>query len=932
MDVIKRAPVTVNPVIKNDAEIRESLSGSWKFRLDPDEKGLNEKWHDKPALFTGEVTVPGSWQGQGIGSDKEDLLWDFNIYARIYKATYTGTGWYGKAFRLSDKWRGKRIWLNFGGSFPTTEVWVNGIKTGSHRLPFVPFGFELTDLVKFGEENFIAVRISEADRIYGLSFTYCGNWSGLYRDVELTATGSCYMESFIVYPDADKRELTFKIKTGGHGGSPVSAEVTYGAIGVVKDGKNDFSEKNSLTMNIKDGLGCATVKVESPLFWSPDAPNLYRADVTLLSDGSAADAASDRFGFVSLKAENKHIKVNGEPYYIRGSGDFLSCPETGCPDWDRNRWRKRLATFRAYGYNQVRCQSYVYGPEYYDIADETGVIVQSEMGMIGPWGSSNVWHTYQWPVPTAANYDTLKEQWDAVVLRDVNHPSAIMYCMSNEFGSSGAGRRFKKTAWRCYNETKAVKPNSMVIWTDGGLDAEMPGDFVNEESGSDSQTDLPLIQHEFRWWSSLPNVALIERYEKECALHYYSGEIALKAASGHNTAHVLSQAVKNSQIVQYIEAKGKMEKVRRDTPRMAGISHFDAMDAISSPQGIFTEFYERKYASAEEWLRTNGDTVVLCSLGFNDRVYKSGDALAVKFFVSDFSHPRLECPHIEWELISDGEKYSSGKIDYSHEAYVTVEAGSVEIAVPETGRPVCATLRAAVTDGRRRFENEWPLWFYPANPGYAEGAAVYYKEEGTWLGRSGMPDANPDNLDGYKCLWTDRLDENLVSRIRAGGRAILAAAEGTTRGYGNVMGLADGRYFFTPPANYPPYEDGQNGTVLQNHPLFGDVPHRGFADLNFIRVMGDCPPIELEPLELNDWDPIFRAVHKYPCSHSIGYITECRIGKGGLVICSLDLNHDYPEAAYLAKCIGEYAASDKFDPENELGGAAVERLVTLTNI
>jgi hypothetical protein len=266
----------------------------------------------------------------------------------------------------------------------------------------------------------------------------------------------------------------------------------------------------------------------------------------------------------------------------------------------------------------VRCQSYVYSPEYLDVADEVGLLVQSEMGMLGGWSGHDIFHYYGWPMPTSENSGLLKRQWNRVVLRDVNHPSANIYCMSNELQDERFGF-FPRTAWKCYDDTKAIKPTALVIWTDGGYCEDFPGDFVNHEASDDleDRCDKPIVQHEFRWWSSFPDIALMERYSG--AIRPYAAEIALEAATRHGFSHVLRRAAANSQRVQFQEAKGKMEACRRDRPRMAGICHFNAMDTNPSPQGIINEFYERKFADPETWLQTNGDTVVLSSLGFDDR-------------------------------------------------------------------------------------------------------------------------------------------------------------------------------------------------------------------------------------------------------------------------------------------------------------------------
>ena len=69
-----------------------------------------------------------------------------------------------------------------------------------------------------------------------------------------------------------------------------------------------------------------------------------------------------------------------------------------------------------------------------------------------------------------------------------------------------------------------------------------------------------------------------------------------------------------SQRLQFLESKLKMEECRRNNPTLAGICHFNAMDANPSPQGIFTEFYQLKYADSARWRQTNGDTVLLAGL------------------------------------------------------------------------------------------------------------------------------------------------------------------------------------------------------------------------------------------------------------------------------------------------------------------------------
>ena len=164
-------PVRVNPLIVHSDERRRSLQDSWTFRLDPEDRGVDGKWFQEGGGGWDPIQVPGSWQGQGFGSDAEDEVWDFKLRGRVFRATYKGTGWYRHSFVVPEIQHGTRLWLRFGGVHPSAEVWLNGQKLGENGLPFVPFGFEITDRVRYGEANRIAVRGHEANREYGFAFS-----------------------------------------------------------------------------------------------------------------------------------------------------------------------------------------------------------------------------------------------------------------------------------------------------------------------------------------------------------------------------------------------------------------------------------------------------------------------------------------------------------------------------------------------------------------------------------------------------------------------------------------------------------------------------------------------------------------------------------------------------------------------------------------
>ena len=916
-----RCPVRVNPLLRHPSERRESLEGSWQFRLDPDDEGVSDRWFQSPENFKESVQVPGCWQGQGHGDDSRDMVWDFRLEARVFQATYKGTGWYGRSFEVPASWDESRVWLNFGGAHPSAEVWLNGVRLGENDLPFVPFGFEVTDLARRDRPNWLAIRVHEKHREFGFAYSWQGNWSGLYRSVELTASGGSFIETCDILADVDSESLRFKVKIDD------AAETSALAIRIAARPVGDGASTASLEEPVTGGEAEITLPVPSPGLWSPDAPDLYRVDVELLSGDESLDAMSERTGFVKLSSKGRLFLINGEPYYMRGSGDFISCPETGCPDTDRERWRRKLRALRDYGYNLVRCQSYVYPPEYFDAADEVGLLVQSEMGMLGAWSGHTPQHVYQWPPPTPDNYPILKRQWDLIVRRDVSHPSANIYCMSNELGGK---THFPRIAWQCRRDTRAIKPTAMVIWTDGGYNEELPGDFVNVVStGMDATTcDKPIIEHEYRWWSSFPDVRAEHKYTG--AVRPYAISVAREAAKLHGQEHLLETYGANSQRLQLLEAKAQMEICRRDRAWLAGICHFNAMDANLSPQGIIDEFYERKLADAATWLRTNGDTAVLSSLDIADRVLTAGEEFRCALSVSDFSHPAFENPILRWQIVSDDQALESGELTWAHEPYTTCPAGEIACTIPDLSHPVKARLEANLAEGGRRAANSWDIWLFPAEAPLPSGTAVYGEPKHTWLKQlEDVPNVSAQELGGVTVALTEKLDEDLLRFMTDGGAAVLAATEGLVRPHNPNFGYV--KYFFTPPANYPPYEDGQNGTVITDHPVLGEFPHEGYADLQFFRMIDDAPPLDLEPLELNDEEPAIRVIHRYPVCRPLGYLLERAVGKGRLILCALQLDPSWPEARYLLTQVCARAANGQLEPGRNLPESCLKTIADVTS-
>ena len=208
--------------------------------------------------------------------------------------------------------------------------------------------------------------------------------------------------------------------------------------------------------------------------------------------------------------------------------------------------------------------------------------------------------------------------------------------------------------------------------------------------------------------------------------------------------------------------------------------------------------------------------------------------------------------------------------------FTTIAGGEITIAVPPRVSSVAAELEVVLTEGAREVGNAWSVWLFP-DVTEPDNATVHGHPRWTWVHQWNL---HPSAAPGV--VVTETQDDALVAFMRDGGRVILAAGEGLVHPHPQLFGYV--KYFFTPPANYAPYEDGQNGTIIADHPMLDGLPHAGVADWQCFRLIDNAPPLDLAPLGLADDDPIIRVIHRFPTLHPLGYLLERRVGDGGLIL------------------------------------------------
>ena len=264
------------------------LDGEWDFRLDPQDEGEAQAWHSGRVPFTRTITVPGAWQAQGVGEAKGALRHD-----------YAGVAWYRRTVAVPDAWRGQSMRFRIGGAHRFTTLYVNGRKIGEHRGFSAPFTFDVTDAVRPGADNVVALRIANPGAVplegpreqkpiqpTGM-LNYIGNWGGVYGHVGLEATNPTWIEHVYVRPDVEKQIARFVVTVRSRESRARAADVRV-SVAPRHEGR--------ATIQVAAG-GRAEVEVTVALpdarLWTPDSPHLYTAAIAL-TEGEQGDRPGRR--------------------------------------------------------------------------------------------------------------------------------------------------------------------------------------------------------------------------------------------------------------------------------------------------------------------------------------------------------------------------------------------------------------------------------------------------------------------------------------------------------------------------------------------------------------------------------------------------------------------------------------------------------------
>lgn len=400
--------------IYSQERIIENFNSQWKFARFgkmPDGSTLTEpkdidetSYDDKQWRI---LNLPHDW---GIeGPFRADLP------NQTGKLPWAGIGWYRKTFTTPKSDIGKRIFIEFDGAMSGTSIWVNGGYVGEWPYGYSSFRFDITHYLKAGEQNTIAVRLENKE---ASSRWYPGG--GIYRNVRLVKTNPIHIDHwgvFITTPKVSAEKATVNIKTDIKSNSE-DLEIHHEIF--TKD-SNPIKVAEQTTNAKAD----ANIEIASPKLWDLEHPNLYEVKTTLLKDDKIIDNYVTSFGIRTIRfTPNDGFLLNGKRVQLNGVCQHHDLGPLGTAINVR-AMERQIEILKSFGTNAIRTAHNPPAPEFLDLCDKMGVLVQVE--------AFDVWNKKK----VDNDYSTLFGAWHerdlrAMVKRDRNHPAVIMWSTGNE--------------------------------------------------------------------------------------------------------------------------------------------------------------------------------------------------------------------------------------------------------------------------------------------------------------------------------------------------------------------------------------------------------------------------------------------------------------------------------------------------------------------
>ena len=957
------------------------LNGVWQFQIDREGKGVAEKWYQADYRMNDSISLPASMPQQLKGDDISvetqwvgslyDSSYFYNPYMEKYRNPgkdmklqffltpdkhYVGKAWYKREVTLPEDEAVPMYTLYLERPHITTEVWVNGEKVeGVQKSLSVPHVFYLYGLLKPGK-NTIAICVDndpETVKVgqdsHSVTDQTQGDWNGIVGKVELRPFNS--IDAVKVYPDVDSktarvhlemldckpnRQVTVSLKATAFNTDKQHVVECKPVEMVLNDSKEVACD---ITMQMGKGM----------LLWDEFHPQLYRLEVEVKAKDGAISRKETVFGMRKMEIKDKMFYLNGHEILLRGTVENCDFPNTGYPPMDVESWLKVFKTCKSYGLNHMRFHSYCPPEAAFLAADMMGFYLQPE----GPsWPNHGVRLGRGEPIDKY-----LMDESVAIVNEYGNHPSFTFYAFGNEPAGNWVPWSTEHVA-----EMKAYDPRHLYCgFSVGGGWAWQPGSEYAVKAGArglnewarsapesvatfeknittyngkdmpNTPITMPFVSHETGQWCAFPNFDEIKKYTGvNKAKNFEIFRDLLKDNGMASRAHDFLMASGKLQALCY---KAEIERTLR-TPNYAGfqlLSLNDYSGQGTALVGVTDVFFDSKgYCNEDRFSEFCAPIVPLAK--FPKFTYRTDETLEVDVELSQFSDEELKGVTPYWVIFKQGnaskedpvaeEVYAEGSLP-TRDLPIGGNIDLGRISVPLADIKEATKMRLCVSipnteeyvpesdnriPGWKDAVNRWEFWVYPT----PKSDVVKYE-------KNGLP----------KGIYvTDSLDEKAMKTLKRGGNVLICAAGKVTYGKEVVQQFTPVFWNTSWFKMRPPHTTGV--FVENTHSIFDLFPTDYHSDMQWWELVNRAQVMQFTDFP-KDFQPLVQSIDTWFVSRKIGMLFEANVGKGKLVMTTMDITHHLDTrivARQMRESILNYMQSDRFNPQWTIDAQLVSDLFT----
>ena len=418
-----------------DSPWRQSLDGVWQFKLKQHPAAVT--WEAVAAEDWASLAVPGVWTMQGYGGPHYTNVQMPFPHEPPHVPAENPTGIYRRTFTLPETWRGRRVVLHFGGCEGALYVYVNGAAVGASKDARTPAEFDITGHLRAGAENeLLAVVVQWSDAAF---IEDQDHWwhAGLMRTVCLYATGAPHLQDLFVRGDlADNLtdgvlRVTAKVGWAGEihrdcrvavqlfdaAGAPVFAEPLTAQPGAAAP-PHPWPTYPRNEARLEQA-------VPAPQLWSAESPYLYTLVATLTTPHGEESVAC-RVGFRRVEVRDRQLLVNGKRVFFKGVNRHEHDDIAGRA-LTRATMEADIRLMKQFNINAVRTSHYPPDSYWLELCDRYGLYVIDEANIEA--------HAFYFDLCSDPRYTAaFVERVQAMVERDKNHPSILLWSLGNESG------------------------------------------------------------------------------------------------------------------------------------------------------------------------------------------------------------------------------------------------------------------------------------------------------------------------------------------------------------------------------------------------------------------------------------------------------------------------------------------------------------------